>query len=250
MFEKKDGGGSGGVTSEKKTQEIKGNAEGFAEARKRLEQNLNKNNSSFSDLPPPPPSLIGLPDLPPPPPPTESGGFNLPTLPPPPSLDILGLPPLPPPPPMDSQVTQLSPPPVLPPLILPPPPILSPVKTEVKVENSFVAELPLPPPPPQITVEVSKNEPKVETKAEVPPQPFEVNVKQKKEVKVKGNETQSLTTSILGKDIAGFIRSEFLKDVDILQMIGSKVQKKTYNFSFPSIENKTREGETEDVRIV
>jgi hypothetical protein len=134
---------------EAKKEEIKGDQEGFKNAKALLEKQFGKGPSSNAmninsggspgslPPPPPPPALPGNFNIPLPPPPPPMPSFDM--LPPLPSL------PLPPPPPIISNFNpvNLPPPPVFNPVNLPPPP---PPPSFNQPAKSI--HLPSPPPPP------------------------------------------------------------------------------------------------------
>ena len=46
---------------------------------------------------------------------------------------------------------------------------------------------------------------------------------------------QNLSAEFFGKDVAAFVKREFIRQTDVIGVIGTRVNKKLYNFNFPSI---------------
>ena len=65
----------------------------------------------------------------------------------------------------------------------------------------------------------------------------------------KSEKKYPITEEFFGKNLGALIKQEFLRTVNIIDVIDKEVKKETYEFHFPSIENKIRNIEAIEVKL-
>lgn len=65
----------------------------------------------------------------------------------------------------------------------------------------------------------------------------------------KSEKKYPITEEFFGKNLGALIKQEFLRTVNIIDVIDKEVKKETYEFHFPSIENKIRSIEPIEVPL-